>query len=172
MTREETDGSRGTDGDEAVGAAEDFDVEEFLATVGFEEDTTILTRRQMEVLVLRERGFKQATIAGRLGTSRANVSGIEASARENVARARETVRIADLLSAPIRVEISSDSDLYDVPYRVFDACDDAGVKVNEDAPGLIRRISDAVGDAIEGREVRERFVVTVTGDGDVWVHRS
>lgn len=167
----ERDEGTSPNGEELAKVAEAFDVEEFLATVGFEAESNILTRRQVEVLALRERGLKQATIANRLDTSRANISGIEASARNNVARARETVRIADLLSAPVQVEISSDSDLYDVPYEVFDACDDAGVKVNEDAPELIRRITDAADDAIEGREVRERFVVTVTGDGDVWVHR-
>lgn len=171
MEREEAEDPKDTGGDELSGAAGDFDIEAFLDTVGFDTESTILTRRQMEVLVLRERGFKQATIAERLGTTRANVSGIEASARENVTKARKTVQFTELLSAPVRVEISSNSDLYNVPYRVFDACDDAGVKVNEDAPGLIRRISDAVGDAIEGREVREQFVVTVTADGDVWVRR-
>jgi len=170
MEREEGESPDGPDSDGLGAVAGDFDIEEFLATVGFEEESNILTRRQVEVLALRERGFKQATIADRLGTSRANVSGIENSARENVAKARETVRIADLLSAPVQVEIAKDSDLYDVPYQVFDACDDAGVKVNEDAPELIRRISDAADDAVSGREVRERFVVTVTGDGDVWVH--
>jgi Tfx family DNA-binding protein len=168
MDRDKGESPGRTDGDE-LAAVGDFDIEAFLATVGFEEETNVLTRRQVEVLALRERGFDQATIADRLGTSRANVSGIETSARENVTKARETVRIADLLSAPIQVEISASSDLYDVPSRVFDACDDAGVKVNEDAPELIRRISDVVGDSIKGREVGERFVVTVTGDGDVWV---
>ncbi|MFT4922529.1 MAG: Tfx family DNA-binding protein [Haloarculaceae archaeon] len=169
MDRDTDESPSKTDGDKQVAAVGDFDIEEFLATVGFEEESNVLTRRQVKVLALRERGFKQETIADQLGTSRANVSGIETSARENVSKARETVRIMDLLAAPVQVEISANSDLYDVPYRVFDACDDAGVKVNEDAPELIRRISDAVGDAVEGREVRDQFVVTVTGDGDVWV---
>lgn len=172
MERDDGKSPSGTNGDELAAAPGDLDVEEFLDTVSFDKESNILTRRQVEVLVLRERGFTQANIADRLGTSRANVAGIETSARENVAKARETVRIADLLSAPVRVEIAGDSDLYDVPYRVFDACDDAGVKVNEDAPGLIRRISEAADGVIEGREVRERFVVTVTGDGDVWVHTN
>jgi len=171
MERDEGESPDEVGGDEQAAAIGDFDVEEFLATVGFEEESNILTRRQVEVLALRERGFKQASIAEQLGTSRANVSGIETSARENVAKARETVRVADLLSAPVRVEIGANSDLYNVPYQVFDACDDAGVKVNEDAPELIRRISDAADNVIEGREICERLVVTITGDGDVWVHR-
>jgi len=147
----------------------DPDVDAFLSEIGFDAESTTLTRRQAEVLVLRERGHRQAAIADRFDTSRANVAGIEASARENVEKARETVAFADLLSAPARVEIPAGTDLYDVPDMVFAACDDVGVKVQHNAPELMKAISDAADGAIEGRQVRRDVLVNVTTDGTVRV---
>ena len=108
--------------------AEDVDAAELLERVGFDADESVLTERQAEVLAFRERGLRQADIAERLGTSRANVSSVEASARDNVERAKETVAFAEALSSPVRVEIPAGTDLYDAPQRVYDACDEAGVR--------------------------------------------
>lgn len=147
------------------------DADDILASVGFDPETSVLTRRQAEVLALRERGLAQATIAEWLGTSRANVSSIEASARENVAKAHETVAFAEALRAPVRVPVEPGTDLYDVPQRVYSACDEAGVKVNYAAPELMKLVSDAAGDAVRGREVRDDLLVGVTSDGQVRVRR-
>ena len=143
-----------------------------LARVGFDADESVLTRRQAEVLALRERGLRQLDIAERLGTSRANVSSVEASARDNVKRARETVAFAEALSAPVRVAIEPETDLYDAPKLVYDACDEAGVKVGHTAPDLMKTIGERAGDAVQGREVRERLLVTVDNDGSIRVRRS
>jgi Tfx family DNA-binding protein len=148
------------------------DVDSLLSQAGFDPDQSILTRRQAEVLALRERGVRQTVIADLLGTSRANVSSIEASARSNVAKARETVAFAEALTAPVQVDVAAGTDLYDVPKLVYDACDEAGVKVNHTAPDLMKRVSDAAGDAVQGREVRDQILVGVTSDGAVRVRRS
>ena len=149
----------------------DVDADAVLQRAGFDADESVLTRRQAEVLALRERGLRQSDIADRLGTSRANVSSVEASARENVQRARETVAFAEALSAPVRVEIEAGTDLYDAPKRVYDACDEAGVKVNRTAPELMKAVGDRAGDAVHGREVRHRLYITVAGDGKIRVRR-
>ncbi|MFB6233934.1 MAG: Tfx family DNA-binding protein [Halopenitus sp.] len=147
------------------------EVDAVLERAGFDPSGGVLTRRQAEVLALRERGLKQSVIAERLGTSRANVSSVEASARENVEKARETVAFAEALAAPVRVEIGESTDLYDVPTQVYDACDEAGVKVNHTAPELMRIVGEAAGDAVQGRQVRRRLFVTVDSDGTVRVRR-
>ncbi|MDB2225538.1 MULTISPECIES: Tfx family DNA-binding protein [Halorubrum] len=149
----------------------DVDADSILEGAGFDADESVLTRRQAEVLALRERGLRQSDIADRLGTSRANVSSVEASARDNVERARETVAFAEALSSPVRVEIEAGTDLYDAPKRVYDACDEAGVKVNQTAPELMKAIGDRAGDAVHGREVRNRLFVTVAADGQIRVRR-
>jgi len=149
----------------------DIDADEILDRAGFDAAENVLTRRQAEVLALRERGMAQADIAERLGTSRANVSSVEASARENVAKAHETVAFADALRAPVRIPLDPGTDLYDVPQRVFEECDDVGVKVSYTAPELMKRISDEAGDAVVGRQVEQRLLVGVTSDGEVRVRR-
>lgn len=148
------------------------DVDRLLSQAGFDPDQSILTRRQAEVLALRERGVRQTVIADLLGTSRANVSSIEASARSNVTKARETVAFAEALTAPVQVDVDAGTDLYDVPKLVYDACDEAGVKVSHTAPDLMKRVSDAAGDAVQGREVRDAILIGVTSDGAVRVRRS
>jgi Tfx family DNA-binding protein len=143
-----------------------------LEEIGFEAERSVLTRRQAEVLALRERGTAQADIATRLGTSRANVSSVEASARSNIEKARETVAFAEALRAPVRVPIEQGTDLYDVPSLVYDACDEAGVKVNHTAPELMKIVGDGAGDAVTGREVKGPLYVGVTSEGAVRVRRS
>lgn len=154
---------------DAAEEADDVDAAELLERAGFDADESVLTDRQAEVLALRERGLRQSDIADRLGTSRANVSSVEASARDNVDRARETVAFAEALAAPVRVEIEAGTDLYDAPKRVYDACDEAGVKVNQTAPDLMKTIGDRAGDAVHGREVRSRLFVTVDANGQIRV---
>jgi Tfx family DNA-binding protein len=149
-----------------------IDVAAILSDAGFDAEANVLTRRQAEVLALRERGFRQSRIASLLGTSRANVSSVESSARRNVEKARETVAFAEALSAPVQVSVEEGTDLYDVPKYVYDACDAAGVKANRTAPELMKAVADAAGDAIQGREVREPLLIGVTSDGRVQVRRS
>lgn len=150
----------------------DYDIDALLDQVGFEPDRNVLTRRQAEVLALRERGVPQADIADRLGTSRANVSSIEASARTNVEKARETIAFAEALNAPVHIDVAAGTDLYDIPSRVYAACDDADVKVNQTAPELMKSVSDAAGDAVSGREIKRDLLVGVTRDGTVRVRRQ
>ena len=148
------------------------DVDDLLEESGFDPDRSVLTQRQAQVLALRERDLSQAAIADFLGTSRANVSSVEGSARDNVRKARETVSFAEALQAPVQVRIDEGMDLYDVPQRIYDACDDAGVKVNHTAPNLMKVISDAAGTAVSGRQIAAGFVVGVTSDGEIRVRRS
>jgi hypothetical protein len=148
------------------------DVDEVLERAGFDADRSVLTRRQAEVLALRERGGRQADIADYLGTSRANVSSIESSARTNIEKARETVAFAEALTAPVRLEVAAGTDLYDVPKLVYDACDEAGVKVSHTAPDLMKLVSDEAGDAVQGRRVERPILVGVTTSGRVRVRRS
>ena len=148
------------------------DAEAILEDIGFDPETSVLTYRQAQVLALRERDVSQAAIAKALGTSRANVSSVEGSARNNLERARETVAFAEALRAPVRVTVEEGTDLYDVPEAVYTACDEAGVKVEYSAPDLMKIVSDAAGDAVSGRQVSRRLVVGVTSDGAVTVRFS
>lgn len=140
-----------------------------LGRLGFDADTSVLTDRQAEVLVLREQGVSQADIADALGTSRANVSKVEASARENIEKAAETVAFADALAAPVQVEVEPGTPVFDVPDMVYEACDDAGVKVASAAAALMRRVREQAADSVDDGTVTDSLLVVVDADGNVHV---
>jgi len=129
----------------------------------------VLTRRQAEVLALRERGLTQAEIADRFDTTRANVANIESSARDNAEQARNTVAFLELLAPPVETEIEAHTSLFDVPPRVYSACDEADVKVNSSAVELVDQVRSSVADAIEGNILKRPIRIYVTGRGDVRV---
>jgi Tfx family DNA-binding protein len=143
------------------------DLDVVLDEAGFDPDRSVLTRRQAEVLALRERGASQSTIAERLGTSRANVAGVEASARENVRRARDTVDFVDALRAPVQVTVEAGTDVYDIPDRVYRAADEADIKVTLSAVGVIERLTEAARDALDSRRLTRPVHATVSADGEV-----
>jgi len=157
-------GETGTGDPDGVG-----DVKAVLARAGFDPEANVLTRRQAEVYVLRERGLRQREVAELLGTSRANVASVEASARENVRKAHNTVAFADVLAAPVRVEISPSTPLYEVPQRIFTACDEVDIEVNHTAPELMEMVKKAAGEAVAERAVTDTVTVGVSADGEVSV---
>lgn len=150
---------------------EALDLDALLAEVGFDEEASGLTRRQAEVLALRERGLSQAEIADLLGTSRANVSGVESSARRNVERARETVAFAEALAAPVGIQVPSGTNVYDVPVEIYEACDEAGVKVNYSGAELMRVVSEDVPGAVADERIVAPLLISVDADGEVRVRR-
>jgi Tfx family DNA-binding protein len=143
------------------------DVDELLDRAGFDAEESVLTRRQAEVLALRERDVSQAAIADRLGTSRANVAGIEASARENVRKARSTIELVDALRAPVRLTIDPGTDVYEIPDRIYRAADAADLKVTLSAVDVIERLTEAAREALDRRELTAPVRVTVSADGEV-----
>lgn len=150
----------------------DLDVDTLLDEVGFDPERNILTKRQAEVLVLRDRGIPQQAIADELETSRANVANIEASARSNIDRAEETLRFVEAIQAPVQVAILAGSDIYDVPDAVYAACDEADIKVDHSAPDLMKRVLDANAAVVSGRTVETPLSVIVKADGEVLVRRK
>lgn len=159
--------SDSTDSDREAGEVPPAD--EVLDRAGFDADETVLTRRQAQVLALRERGLVQTAIADRLGTSRANVSSVESSARRNVRKAERTVGLAEALGAPVQLRVEPDADIYDLPDRLYAACDEAGIKVEASTPEVIGELTDQAGDALEGRRVASPLTVAVTTDGRIRV---
>lgn len=157
--------------EEAAGTAtiSEDDVELLLDNLEFEANTTFLTRRQAAVLVMRERGHDQGAIADFLDCSRANVSNIERSARENIDKARETVSFEKLLSAPVSIELPAGLPLHEVPERIYDACDETEVKVKYGAPELSRKISAPFDVTNNEGTLPGDVIVTVTNDGEIHV---
>lgn len=135
----------------------------------FDTESMFLTRKQATVLSLRERGIDQGTIADHLDCSRANVSNLERSARTNIEKARQTIAFADIVAAPVHIEIPAGFSLHEIPERVFTACDDSGVKVNHGAPELIRTVTEGFPEAESTGAIPTDIVIIVTASGNVRV---
>lgn len=133
----------------------------------YDLEETVLTRRQAEVLALRDQGLTQADIADRFGTSRANVANIEASARENARKARKTVEFLETLHSPVQVDVEAFTSLFDVPSKVYTACDAADVKVDCSAVELVQQVREDAADAIRNNVVDRPLRVVVTEAGGV-----
>ena len=138
-----------------------------MAEPNVDPDGTVLTERQFEVLALRRDGLTQAEIADQFGTSVANVSSIESSARRNVARAHRTVEAVRWMRAIVRFHVSAGTHLRDVVERVYEAGDDAGVKVVYGDPELSTYLHVRLGDRLHDRRLTNDVEVGLTADGDI-----
>lgn len=148
------------------------DAEELLKRFEFDETESVLTHRQGVVLALREDGVRQSDIGEMLGTSRANISNIEQNARDNVQKARQTIRFANALTAPVQVEISPDTDIYDIPQTVYQACDEAGIEANTGSSELLQLLSDTKPGVIRGGTIQTPIRIDVAKDGAVYVREG
>ena len=128
---------------------------------------TFLTERQAQVLALRNDGLTQREIADRLGTSVANVSGVESSARRNVEAAARTLELARLLECAVRFPVEAGVDLRDLVDEVYARGDGADLRVAYAEPELTTRLHDLLGDRFEERRLVEAVEVGITGDGEV-----
>lgn len=64
----------------------------------------MLTRKEIEVLKLRNKGLKQVEVSEKLGISQAAVSKFEKNAKEKIRKAKRTLRIARELGVEVEDE--------------------------------------------------------------------
>lgn len=130
---------------------------------------SFLTSRQLEILRLRKEGFSQTEAAKKLGTSRANISATEKTARLNIEKARNTLALADMIDAPIWLILEPDTDLNEAVKEIYERADSLGIRVAHTFPALSNVINEAAGDRIKGRKVLGRLEIAVAKDGAVIV---
>lgn len=124
----------------------------------------------MRVLELRAKGLSQAEVSRKLKTSRANVCILERRAKENIMRARETLRLATKIQAPVTVRIRSGEDIFIALKRLFRAADRAKIRVELDSPRLIAKIREGAADKLQGRVTTDQIELVLTVDGEVLVY--
>lgn len=130
---------------------------------------TFLTEAQALVLGLRAKGLTQAKIARKLRTSRANVCILERRARENIARAERTLKLAAKLRAPVVLEVKQGDDILELPKRLFKAADATKIQVKLSTPDIITKIREGAGDKLHGRSATQSFDVVLTSKGEVLI---
>ncbi len=131
--------------------------------------TGSLTKIQLEVLKLRIAGLTQEEVAGRLGTTRQNVSLVERRARRNVEKAEETIAAYKRLNIAASITLKPTTHLVDVPRMLVDAADAAGVRISGDFSQVYRDLRRCAGDRIKGPRVAEAVEVHILRDGEIFV---
>jgi len=142
-------------------------VDEVLAA--FDPAQLHLTSRQAQVWALRALGVSQSRIAERWGTSRANVCMLERTAREHVARARETIAFDEWLRAPLRLCARPGELLLDVAPRVLRHAEQQGLHVHEDASQIAQRILGQVPECVRDNRLVRPILLLATSQGELWV---
>lgn len=130
---------------------------------------SFLTDRQIQILEMRKKGLSQSEIARVLGTTRANISATERTARDNIVKAEKTVQLAKMLDAKLWIHIEKDADLSMIPKKIYEKAGNREIHVNMDTPTLLNVISQECRDRIKGRRVISDFEVGITKDGEVLV---
>ncbi|MDD1762625.1 MAG: Tfx family DNA-binding protein [Methanothrix sp.] len=92
-----------------------------------EENKSLLTESQVQVLKLRSQGRTQQEVADLMGTTRANVSKLERRGHKNIMMARQTIQDWMKVKAPVSMRIPAGTDVLSVPAMVFRAADLEGI---------------------------------------------
>ncbi|WP_290596758.1 MULTISPECIES: Tfx family DNA-binding protein [unclassified Archaeoglobus] len=128
---------------------------------------TFLTERQLEVYVRRLKGETLEKIARDLGTTKSNICAIEKSAKRNVERAYNTIKLLESLMYETVVEIHPETDIYDVPGVIYKKGDEMGIKISMSGPVLLKYLVDNCGGKLRGRKVVGKMRIAISRDGSV-----
>jgi Tfx family DNA-binding protein len=118
-----------------------------------------LTKKQFEILCLRERGFLQREIASELHMSRSSVSMIEARARKQVSRARQTLKIVESVGRQSRhiVRIERGTRLQKIPVLVLQEADKSQIHLRSNMVDILRMVKKLKGHCLSGGRTTSRI---------------
>jgi HTH-type transcriptional regulator, fmd operon transcriptional regulator len=136
-----------------------------IGTTSAVKSRTNLTSRQIEVLLLRKRGFTQEKVAKMLGTSRANISIIERNAYRVVWAAQATIAAFEALHQDGVFLIPSHTSIYDIPRLIFLRGDALGIKIKLNENDILA-LTKSKGNIRQYRLVSP-LVVRVKADGQL-----
>jgi Tfx family DNA-binding protein len=127
----------------------------------------LLTGPQLEVLRLRLTGMTQVEIAGRLKTTRQNISIIERRGRRNLRLAEETIREFKKLNLATSVKLKHGIHMVDIPRFIVDAADKANVKLKADFTRIYNEIRFKASECVKGTKVIKPIMVLILENGDI-----
>ncbi len=126
---------------------------------------TFLTQRQIEVLSLRERGVSQKSIAEQFGTSVANISTIENSARSNISKAEGTLILANLLKCSVIFNAQPGTELWDLVSRIYTMANNSEIKLAYTEPELVGYLSRELKNSFQARKLTQEAEIGLTPSG-------
>ena len=128
---------------------------------------SFLTNTQIKVLKLRKKGLTQEEIAKLMNTSRANICMIERRARENIEKAKNTLKIYKNIISPIKLVVDKDTDVFQIPKLIYETSNKHNIHINYNSLELIDMIHNSMKNNIEKRIVKKPFVINILEDGNI-----
>jgi Tfx family DNA-binding protein len=126
---------------------------------------SLLTDRQKEILRYRKSGMTQQQIADLIHTSKANVCTIEKSARDNILRAKETLKFFHTMDAFPLCILKEGSDLFDSATMIAEEAAKTGTTISIDTMDLINRLRNEFPTRIHGRFIKADIEVFLESSG-------
>jgi HTH-type transcriptional regulator, fmd operon transcriptional regulator len=116
-----------------------------------------LTEKQFRILELRSRGFSQIEIARELNLSRASVSMIEGRAKKKVEKAKQTLKICNLIQTQHDITIEAGVRLLEIPMLVLQAADREGIHLRSNMVDILKMIKSRASNSLspEGRTIKK-----------------
>ena len=128
---------------------------------------SFLTETQIKVLELRKKGLTQDKIADQLNTSRANISMIEKRAKENVEKAKETLKIYNNIIAPLKLIIPEGTDVLDIPKQILEVSDVNDIIIPYAQLEMLELIHKSVPECLQNRVVKKSFTINILENGEL-----
>ena len=115
-----------------------------------------LTEKQFVILTLRAKGYSQGEIAAELHMTRSSVSMIEGRARQQVERARHTLRLFELTQTQRTVAIEIVTRLQQIPLIVLQEADKHSIHLRKNMVDILRMVKKEKREALspEGRTTK------------------
>ncbi len=128
---------------------------------------SFLTKTQIKVLELRKKGYTQEQISEILRTSRANISMIEKRAKENVEKAKETLKIYNNIMAPLKLVVSPGTDVFTIPKQILEVADVNEITIPYGHLEILELIHKNVPDCLYNRVVKKSFTINILENGEL-----
>ncbi|MBX8630897.1 MAG: Tfx family DNA-binding protein [Thermoplasmata archaeon YP2-bin.285] len=133
---------------------------------------SILTERQIEILMMRKEGCTQKEIADRLDISRQDVSILERRALRNLSAAADAISAAARAGVACTFKLSSGTHILDAAKKVIEEADRMQIRLKSSAIGVTSMIRAAASNAIAGGVLQKEIAVTILPDGRVTMYQS
>jgi len=130
---------------------------------------SLLTDRQLEVLILRQQGLSQAEVAERFGTTRSNISILERRAHDNIERAKHTLQLWMMIRAPISLKIREGTDVFDIPKMIFEAADKRSLQLPTTSLDIIVQLRRKAPQLFRRRAVMKDVEIFITEEGEILI---
>jgi len=132
-----------------------------------EENRSLLTKRQVQVLRLRLQGCSLQEVASIMGTTRSNVSKLERRAHRNIIIAEKTIHDYMKVKAPISVLVPAGLDVLRVPSLIFEAADLAGVHLPANSIDMVVQLKTKAPALFGGETLPKGAEIFITHDGKI-----